>query len=597
MLASLGVAAVLVIACWMVLARLGSPRGRAAAPDALGGLARPAMVNLVLCNCTPGAAAYQATILELAARGLLTVSNDQGDLLVTLPQAPPGAPGLTDYERQVLGDVRARLADTGAAPFAALAEACAVDVRGTWDPFEKKLIAEARDRGICRPLLPLTARTVLLVFAATAAIAAVTVLVAWPHRLGALDGPVWTPLIAVIVFWFGLGQMEDEHRLTATGRALAAACQREQAALAAAGPVWDDPAPASLRRRAFAVAGGIAEAVPGSLAPGAPGPGRRRGVRRLRAARPESKQRPGDAWSSYSGSWRLVKTGPGEGTGMGAGVAMLAGAVWLAVIAYAVHLGVGAGPVLLIPLAGAALLAVGGVRRLIRLSALPDRATFDGQVIARWEQETDSENGSSTVRYISVDDGQRGWTFSGDATYNRLGLGDLVRVMVNPRSRKLIELTVTGRPRAQPQAAAGPPGAGLTVDEPVPPRTEPLLAAAEVTGLLGPEVRTTPLPSAGGRGVVYQGRAASLTVMVVSGRVADMNLWAARKRGVPLPGVGDEAWLVNREPAVLVRAGAQAVKLMLSGGTGPQDAHLLAALAATVAARLAAQDLEQHLGL
>lgn len=28
---------------------------------------------------------------------------------------------------------------------------------------------------------------------------------------------------------------------------------------------------------------------------------------------------------------------------------------------------------------------------------------------------------------------------------------------------------------------------------------------------------------------------------------------------------------------------------MLSGGTGPQDAHLLAALAATVAARLAAQ--------
>ena len=151
-----------------------------------------------LRNCTPGAAAYHATILDLAARGFLTVSNDHGGLLVTLAQAPPGAPGLTDCERQVLGDVRARLADTGAAPFGALAEACAVDVPGTWDPFEKKLIAEARDRGICRPLLPLTARTVLLVFAATAAIAAVTVLVAWPHRLGALDGPVWTPLIAAL---------------------------------------------------------------------------------------------------------------------------------------------------------------------------------------------------------------------------------------------------------------------------------------------------------------------------------------------------------------------------------------------------------------
>ena len=452
MLASLGIAAVLVIACWMVLARLGSPRGRPAAPDALGGPARPAMVNLVLRNCTPGAAAYHATILDLAARGFLTVSNDQGDLLVTLAQALPGAPGLTGYERQVLGDMRARLADTGVAPFAALAEACAVDVRGTWDPFEQKLIAEARDRGICRPLLPLTARTVLLIFAATAAIAAVTVLVAWPHRLGALDGPVWTPLIAVIVFWFGLGQMEDEHRLTATGRALAATWKREQAGLARAGPAWDDAAPASLQRRAFAVAAGISGATSGSQVAGAPGPGRRRGAWRLRAAPPERRQRPEDAWSSFSGAWRLVKTGPGEGTGMGAGVAMLAGAAWLGVIAYALHLGDGTGPVPLILVAAAALLAAGGVRRLIRLSALPDRATFDGQVIARWEQEIDSESGSSKSAegYISVDDGQRGWTFSGDRAYNRVALGDRVRVTVNPRSRKLIELTVTGRPRRPP---------------------------------------------------------------------------------------------------------------------------------------------------
>jgi len=137
---------------------------------------------------------------------------------------------------------------------------------------------------------------------------------------------------------------------------------------------------------------------------------------------------------------------------MGAGVAMLAGAVWLGVIAYALDLGVGAGPLPLIPLAAAVVLAAGGVRRLIRLSALPDRATFDGQVIARWEQEIDSESGSSknAEGYISVDDGQRGWTFSGDPAYNRVALGDLVRVTVNPRSRKLIELTITARPRRPP---------------------------------------------------------------------------------------------------------------------------------------------------
>jgi hypothetical protein len=40
---------------------------------------------------------------DLIGRGFLTVSNDQGDLLVSLARARPGAPGLTDYERQVLG--------------------------------------------------------------------------------------------------------------------------------------------------------------------------------------------------------------------------------------------------------------------------------------------------------------------------------------------------------------------------------------------------------------------------------------------------------------------------------------------------------------
>src|SRR5262249_2760475 len=66
----------------------------------------------------------------------------------------------------------------------------------------------------------------------------------------------WTPLIAVIVFWFGLGGMEDKHRLTATGSALAAACKREQAGLAAAGPAGGDPGPAALRRGGFGGAAG-----------------------------------------------------------------------------------------------------------------------------------------------------------------------------------------------------------------------------------------------------------------------------------------------------------------------------------------------------
>ncbi len=58
-----------------------------------------------------------------------------------------------------------------------------------------------------------------------------------------------------------------------------------------------------------------------------------------------------------------------------------------------------------------------------------------------------------------VDDGQRAWTFTGSEAYHRVALGDLVRVTVNPRSRKLFDLTVTGRPLTGP-AAVDPPASG-----------------------------------------------------------------------------------------------------------------------------------------
>jgi hypothetical protein len=462
MLAILVVGAVSVIAGWLLLTLLASPRGRAAGPAGDGGQERPAMVNFVLTKCTPGAAAYQATILDLAARGHLAVAGHPGHLQLALARPPAGDPGLTGYERQVLGDARARLADTGGAPFAALADACTVDVRGTWEPFQQKLLAVAKERRICRQLLPATGWTVLLALSATAAIAAVTLLTAWAHRAAATHAPVYAPVIAVIVFWCGLGWLEREHRLTVTGSALAARWKRERAALVAAPATWDNLAPASLQRRAFAVASGISHAAPGSSAPVAPGSGEPGRARKLRGAPPVGTQRPAEAWSSFSGSWRLVKTGKGEGVGMGGGVAVLGLAVLLAIFAYALSSAGGTGSWPLGLGAAAVLVGAAGARRLIRLSALPARATFDGQVIARWHEESSSENGSSTDYYISVDDGQRGWTFCGHATHDRVALGDLVRVTVNPRSRGLIELSVTGHPRT---------------DAPGPPRTEPFAGA------------------------------------------------------------------------------------------------------------------------
>jgi hypothetical protein len=478
MLAILGVGAASVIAGWLLLTLLASPSGRAAVLAGDRGQERPAMVNFVLTNCTPGAAAYQATILDLAARGFLAAAGHAGQMQLALVRPNARVHDLTGYERQVLGDARARLADTGGAPFAALADACTVDVRGTWEPFQQKLLAEAKERRICRQMLPATGWTVLLSLTATAVIAAVTFLTAWAHRAAAAHGPVYAPIIAVIVFWCGLGWLERQHRLTAAGSALADRWKRERAGLAAAPAAWDSLAPAALQRRAFAVAAGIPQASPGSPAPVAPGAGAPRRAPKMRGTPPVGTQRPAEAWSSFSGNWRLVKTGKGEGMGMGGGVAMLGLAALLAIVAYALS---GAGGTGSWPLglgAAAVLAGVAGARRLVRLSSLPAKVTFDGQVIARWHEESSSENGTSTDYYISVDDGQRGWTFSGHSTYDRVALGDLVRVTVNPRSRGLIELSVTGRPRTDlpgPPRTEGP-GPPRT-DLPGPPRTEPFAGA------------------------------------------------------------------------------------------------------------------------
>jgi len=45
---------------------------------------RPALVDLVLTECHPGVASYEATILDLAARGFLGISGGPDGLRVTL---------------------------------------------------------------------------------------------------------------------------------------------------------------------------------------------------------------------------------------------------------------------------------------------------------------------------------------------------------------------------------------------------------------------------------------------------------------------------------------------------------------------------------
>jgi hypothetical protein len=119
------------------------PALRAGAADPGPGLAqaKPALVNLSVTQGRLNGAAYPATILDLAGGGYLTISEQvPGQLWCDVPPFSPPATGLARSERLVLTGAWA-LAGGRGAPFEALADSWASDVRGRWDPFERAVRA------------------------------------------------------------------------------------------------------------------------------------------------------------------------------------------------------------------------------------------------------------------------------------------------------------------------------------------------------------------------------------------------------------------------------------------------------------------------
>jgi hypothetical protein len=417
---------------------------------------RPALVDLALTKCAPGAVAYEATILDLAARGFLAASSAPDGLRVTLP-GPPGAAAadLAGYEQQVLGDARTRLAGAGGAPFAALAEACSIDVDGTWNPFREKLVAEGRRLGICRKNLWARPAGILFLFLISILIAILVALV--PHLIWHVG--TGECVVIGVLSWFVVAKVLEtlgQDVLTAAGAALAARWEDDRAALAAAGPFPGRLDPASLERQAFAIAAG-ALTVPGAPAAGPP----RRSGRASRPARtaraaagppPETRERPAEVWSSFSGTWRQVTPEPNSGLGTGGpepGMMFSFAGITLGLTVAAVLITIGTPALIpvtfgMVTLAG--ILATLGMGTVRRRFALPKSATFDGQVVARWQERVEDTEGSGIVRCTAIDDGERAWVFSAPHVYRSVAVGDLVKVTVSPRTGDLQGLTVSARP-------------------------------------------------------------------------------------------------------------------------------------------------------
>ena len=420
---------------------------------------RPALVNVAVTRCRPDGAAYSATILDLAARGHLVLTEPQpGHLACELPPAGPSDSGTFPSERIVLDNVLSRLAGLDSAPFEVLAEACSADVRGCWDPFEKAIRSEARRRGLTRPRLPAAAARVLLAGTVAAGVLAFLAVHAHPHA------GVWAAItagfFAMVVPASWVRSLGREDRLTAAGAALAARWHRasadDPATVVADGAV---PAPV-LKRLAYAVAAGVRVPVAGASPGRSSGirPGRRRAAYRVGLSGDhEGTGKPRAAWSSLTGQWRLVKvTDTGVPLVRSPGL-LLALSAWVAFFALpASFLPDPAGILLpLALLAGGIAGAVGGVRALGRRSAQPAVVQFDGQVIARWVAHGGAGDDDVYTPCIAIDDGSRAWSFEvGPGVFRQVGLGDRVGVRVAPRSMKLLGLAPGGR-LAQAGQAAG----------------------------------------------------------------------------------------------------------------------------------------------
>jgi hypothetical protein len=409
--------------------------------------------------------------------------------------------------------------------------------------------------------------------------------------------PLVAAFFAFIIPVTMVGSLSQKDRPTGHGAGIAAWAAREAADAAAGrrhlGPVLVST---SAELSALALAAAVGEPVP---VPGV-SPGLTAGVRPGRGTAPSAQSaqtpRPAAAWSSFGGQWRLVRIGPVRSGGMHP-------AAWLGLAALLAFLAFGTslwpGPVgQLLPLllaAAAAAVAVFAGRRLAAWLAKPTEASFQGQVIARWIERHGNDDSDWDVSCIAVDDGERSWSFCvKDAAFGKLALGDVVTVRAAPWSGKLLSLVPLPDGADHGAAAPGQPTPDLMADEPflrvTPGPSNPLLTAEEVTAAVGRPVEVTGF-QVGILGGLYRGEELTVSITVAKGALGGLSSGPARRWGRPVPGIGDEAWLINGHHTVVFRVGVHTGKVTVSGAAAcalPPD--VLPRLATVIAGRLTGPD-------
>jgi hypothetical protein len=129
-------------------------------------------------------------------------------------------------------------------------------------------------------------------------------------------------------------------------------------------------------------------------------------------------------------------------------------------------------------------------------------------------------------------------------------------------------------------------GAGVAARGPRGPVPGALLTADEISAAVGRPVQAIGL-GGGTASALYRGESITVIVTAAEGIPGSLSYRPARRFGRPLPGIGDEAWLFNRDRTVVLRVGEITAKVTVGGSAArslPPD--VVPGLAATLSGRL-----------
>jgi hypothetical protein len=572
-----------------------------------GGQEPPAVVSLLANHWEITEDAAESTLIDLAARRYIEFrqpANDPMQTTIHLRDKDPG--GLTAYERRILDRVRG-LAVGGVVPLPALTFRDPAQAAGWAKRLRAEVVADARARGLSQRRFAPWVHTVLG-FAALV-VAGIVTLIVFRHTVHEKHNPAIGAGLLVFGALSALAGSRRGERDTPQGREVAARWLGLRAYLLGDESVANLP-PASVavwdRYQSYGDAVGATRVCAAVIDLGM---GNRRRV-----------------WSSFGGAWHRVrvryptfwgrygKTAPRLVTW--AVVNVVAGAV---VLRYrgAVTARVPDVADLVTLLLGVGLVVRGGYRLVRALADLGTQATFTGEVLWTqvWRSRSRNRNEPSVpwLYYFAVDDGgddrTTAWGLPAEL-HGRCQVGDVVRVTVRRWSRRVISVDVQqpGRTRALAEADASSPS-----DD-----TESLVAVAMglpsghgghavASALRAPAVAASQLLTADevgraiGRPVTGQNQAVAVgplsvaTYSTVDGAQRAVNValteglpaqlaMRGRRKGVPLPGIGDEAYA--GDGWAMARRGDRVVVVQLHPGATGIDPRYLAWLLSTAVSRL-----------